>query len=789
MRLGVAPLLFGAGIKGKVGVTMGAGIPCVCTTIAAEGMGIVDGIHARVADDAKTFAEAVVALYNGEKLWTRIAANGRALVEDRFGDAANRASFLEALNEARALPIPLFIKHCQSAAPLPLPIQHEENEVDVSIIVPVYNKWPLTRACLNSVVLTSAGSGVRYEVILADDGSTDETARAAGIFPGLKVVKTPENLGFLRNCNNAAVHARGKYIVLLNNETIVLPGWLKALYGAIESDPDIAIAGSKLLYPDGIVQEAGAALFRDGTAVNVCRGQQRDGSIVNIPREVDYISGASIIIRTDFWRSGGGFDERYKNAYCEDSDLAMTARAAGKIVWYQPASEVIHFEHQSYPDEAHGKSQSLQGHNLAILLKKWGHVFERDHVPAQQWQIAASNAERRVSPSARARRKSGALNVLYFSPFPSHPTNHGNQATIYQFGKRFQTLGHKVHFALLRSHLYDPAAEQAMREQWDTLDILHNMKALGATGHEIPFDGWYQEGLGENVRVLCAKYDIDIVFCSYVFQSKLLEFVPAHILKVIDTHDKMGNRYDMLRANNQPLEFFSCSPEEEGAYLRRADVVVARREEEARYFNTVTGLESAIVIPHVEDARFVEKRFERVRNVGMVASANRINLAIIQELLEVVEHHCGNKCPFTVHVAGQVKDMVKDLPREQAKVFHKPWVRLHGFVPDIQAFYRDMDVVVSPVTMGTGINVKTVQAMAFGMPLITTRWGAKGIETDELMHNHPDMGALVDGLLALAKEPGRLNRLADVSRCRYSRFFEDAAEGMRAMFKNRKLLV
>ncbi len=408
-RLGVAPLLYGAGIKGKVAVLMGAGVPNVCTTIAAEGMGIVDGVHALVADDPRGFADAVVSLYTDEKLWTRVSANGRALVQERFGDAANRASFFSALNDARALSIPLFIEACNKSEPIGFPIYDSAIVPDVSIIVPVYNKWDLTLACLNSIALTGADSGLRYEVILADDGSTDDTMNAAQIFPGLRVVKSPTNLGFLRNCNNAAAQARGHYVLLLNNDTIVLPGWLKTLYQAMEANPEIAIAGSKLLYPDGKVQEAGAALFQDGSAINIGRGLERDAPIVNIAREVDYISGASILIRSDFWKSVGGFDERYKNAYCEDSDLAMSARAHGMVVWYEPASEVIHFEHQSYVDEAssHNLALALQKDNTAILREKWGEVFKEDHVPPQEYQGAVGDAERPIPPSAPARRKNG----------------------------------------------------------------------------------------------------------------------------------------------------------------------------------------------------------------------------------------------------------------------------------------------------------------------------------------------------------------------------------------------
>ena len=161
---------------------------------------------------------------------------------------------------------------------------------------------------------TSVGSGVCYELILADDCSTDETMNAAEAFPGLRVVKAPKNAGFLRNCNNAASHARGRHIVLLNNDTIVLPGWLTALYQTIEADPSIAIVGSKLLYPDGHIQEAGAALLANGDGVSIGRfdvesdlqdsagrallNVSKDEPVFNVERETDYISGASILDST-----------------------------------------------------------------------------------------------------------------------------------------------------------------------------------------------------------------------------------------------------------------------------------------------------------------------------------------------------------------------------------------------------------------------------------------------------------------------------------------------------------
>jgi GT2 family glycosyltransferase/glycosyltransferase involved in cell wall biosynthesis len=783
-RVNVAPLLYGAGIKGKVGAALGAGIPSVVTTIASEGMHIVDGVHALVRDEPADFAAAVVSLYQDANLWTRISASGQKLIEDNFSSKANQAAFSRVLDNAHALPLELYIKHCQRAVPEPISNPGEAETVDVSIIIPAHNQWELTRACLNSVIRAVRATGIVTEIILADDGSIDDTAEAENHYRGLRVVRQNKNLGFLLNSKVAASTARGRYLLFLNNDTIVLPNWLMALFEAMESDSTIAIAGSKLLYPDGTIQEAGAVLFSDLSAGNLGRGCARHDDKFCFDREVDYVTGASMLVRRTFWDQVGGFDERYVPAYCEDSDLALSARAAGMRVLYAAGSEVVHFEHRSYGQHATVSPKSRASANEVKLLDKWRSEAAHWYLPPSTPPlVAAAHAERNPPASALRRRRAGKLNVLYFSPFPSHPNNHGNQATIQSFGRRFQNMGHKVHFVVLESNLTDDKSIESMRSSWDSLDVLPNRKPLWAAGHEVEFDGWYDEGLGEQIRILVDRYEIDLVICSYVFHSKLLEFVPSHVFKVIDTHDKMGGRYEMLRKNGQPLEFFSCTPSDEGAYLRRADIVVARRQEEARYFNEVAGRNLAIVVPHVEEPHFLDRRFDRLKKAGMVASANRINLAIAVEWLREIERKTERRrVPFEVHIAGQVKDMISGLAAEEAALFSRPWVRLHGFVPNIEDFYKSVDVVVAPVTMGTGINVKTVQAMAYGMPLVATTCATKGIETGHPLHSFETVGPLVSALFELVDQPSRIAELAQVSRERYMSFFVDSVEAIDQLF-------
>ncbi|WP_176086423.1 glycosyltransferase [Martelella sp. HB161492] len=780
-RLSVAPLIYGAGIKGKVGAAMGAGIPTICTTIAAEGMHIVDGIHTLVADRPEDFANAVLKLYPDEDLWNRFSQNGRRLIDENFGNEANRASYLRALDRARALPIDRIVSYCQDETrTIAFPEYDADQPIDVSVIIPVYNKWSLTRACLASVALAGRAGGISYEVIIANDGSTDETEREAALIPGLKIATTPENLGFLRNCNNAASTARGKNLLFLNNDTIVMPNWLNALVETMDSEAKAGIVGSKLVYPDGKIQEAGGLLFSNAQGGNFGRGREREDPDCVTQRDVDYISGASILVNGAFWAKVGGFDERYQPAYCEDSDLAMAARANGFRVIYVPGSEVVHFEHSSYGDELSSRPKQLMTDNNKKLFQKWQEQFESEHIPHQCGDVlAAANADRLPSRKARERRRSGRLNVLYFSPFPPRQGEDGSQAASEAFCKNIQALGHKVHFGLLQTPFCERSVLTEMCSTWDSLDILPNSYLLSANGEDIPFDGWYEDGLGENIRILCARYDIDVVICSYIFQSKLLEFVPEHVLKIIDTHDKTGDRYDMLRKNKQKLEFFCRSPEEEGRYLRRADYVVARRREDAEYFNAVSGLDNAVVIPHFEEPRFSARTFSSLKHVGLVASANRIDLDLMLEFLKSLEKSLqGRPCPFKVHIAGQVKDMVGELPQKDAAYFAAGHVTMHGFVRNIADFYALVDVVVSPVTMGTGINGKTVQAMAFGMPLLTTAAGSQGIETGEPFHHHETLDELCASLLVLSGDPSALERLARVSRERYSAFHQDGVNAI-----------
>jgi GT2 family glycosyltransferase len=250
----------------------------------------------------------------------------------------------------------------------------------VSIILPVFNNLKLTLECLLSIT-AHTDSRVSYEIILADDASTDETAQIVGAIPNLRILRNESNLGFLLNCNKALEYAQGQYVMYLNNDVQVTKDWLFTLYETFATHPNVGAAGPRFLYPSGHLQEAGAAFRHDGTADMVGLNEEPEQPRYSYIRRVDYVSGACLMLPTSLARQLGGFSEDFLPCYCEDSDLCLRIQDAGYYVYCNPFSTVIH--HLSKTTAAFDSDFKLKSisTNLVKLQHKWLEHFNKVTAP------------------------------------------------------------------------------------------------------------------------------------------------------------------------------------------------------------------------------------------------------------------------------------------------------------------------------------------------------------------------------------------------------------------------
>src|SRR6185437_6236318 len=281
-----------------------------------------------------------------------------------------------------------------------------------------------------------------FEVLVVDDASPDHSARVLAEIPGLRLLANSRNQGFVESCNAGAMAARGEFLLFLNNDTQVTPGWLDALLQCFADRADCGVAGSRLVYPDGRLQEAGALVFGDGSCWTTGRFEPRDDPAFRYRREVDYVSGAALMIRNDTFQRVGGFDTRYTPAYYEDVDLAFAVRRLGLRVYYEPASTVIHCEGISAGTDLDHGMKRHQRPNRAKFVAKW------------QTELAAQPpVGTPLERAIRWRRRGRVLVVDMMTQEPTRDSGSVRMCAILDLPRWLRRHGHELHAVILSRHM------------------------------------------------------------------------------------------------------------------------------------------------------------------------------------------------------------------------------------------------------------------------------------------------------------------------------------------------
>lgn len=213
----------------------------------------------------------------------------------------------------------------------------------VSIVIPVHNKHTITRQCLDAI-LAQSYAGADREIVVVDDGSRDSTpALLASYGDKLHVLRGEEAQGFAAACNAGVAAARNELVILLNNDTIPLDGWLETLVQFAVDHPAAAVVGAKLLFPNDTVQHAGVSFGIDREPHHIYAGFPKDHPATNTSRRFQVVTAACSLFRREIWNELSGLDLSYKNGW-EDVDYCVRAGLAGHEIWYCAESVIYHFE-------------------------------------------------------------------------------------------------------------------------------------------------------------------------------------------------------------------------------------------------------------------------------------------------------------------------------------------------------------------------------------------------------------------------------------------------------------
>ena len=245
----------------------------------------------------------------------------------------------------------------------------------ITIIIPVFNKWDLTRQCLQSI--RDSGNDGLYEVRVVDNASSDETpiecpALGKALFQeNFTYHRLPENKNFGPACNLGAEQATTPYVLFLNNDTLVGPDWLSPLLSALEDNPLLGAVGPLLVFPDDRVQHIGVAYYVGGGAAHFFNHIPASHPLALKQRNLQAITGAALLLRKDLFFECGGFHPAYRNG-CEDLELCCEIQKRNLGMRCVPQSKVIHFERGSR------KKGDNEEHNFSLFRDRCSSFIQPD---------------------------------------------------------------------------------------------------------------------------------------------------------------------------------------------------------------------------------------------------------------------------------------------------------------------------------------------------------------------------------------------------------------------------
>jgi GT2 family glycosyltransferase/glycosyltransferase involved in cell wall biosynthesis len=633
----------------------------------------------------------------------------------------------------------------------------KHREVEASIIIPVFNQFQHTHACVAS--LQTAEEPVPFEVIVVDDCSTDETMKFVPQMDGVVYLRNERNSGFINSCNRGADKARGKYLVFLNNDTLVTKGWLTTLLDTFAEEPKAGIVGSKLIYPDGRLQEAGGIIWRDASGWNYGKFDDAKKPEYNYLREVDYCSAAALMIQKGLFQSVGGFDLRYAPAYYEDTDLAFKVRKNGYKVLYQPLSEIVHYEGATGGTDLSTGTKKHQGINRLTFMENW----------------ATELAARPVNGDLTFLQQppAGGKNILVIDHHLPMLDRDSGSLRMFQILKLLHQLGHRVTF------IPDNLA-----------DIPPYTGELQKRGIEVVYHP-YINRVRDYLISSGSEFDV-VVLSRSDFARKHIGDVRLYaprsriIFDTVDLNFLREHREAQLTGDPETRRKALEKERLEHELIEQADETWVVSSLEQQLLQKEWPDASIQVVSNIVDIPGSSTPFALRRDWLFIGSflhppnidavlffVEKIYPLVSERLRDAKFYIIGDNAPPEIVALATERIVIAGLQRE------------------VRQFFESVKLSVAPLRFGAGVKGKINQSMAFGVPVVATSLAVEGMELtdreDVLVANAPEDFARA--LIELYESEELWNRLSKngIKKTKALYSIDAAREKLQAVFSYQHL--
>jgi GT2 family glycosyltransferase/glycosyltransferase involved in cell wall biosynthesis len=659
--------------------------------------------HANIVKQAQTDFQRIYQ----SKSWRYSRPFRQASTAFRIWKKHGVAGIFREINDERSRTEPIAsiaapVEHSIARSYKSLKFNSESNPL-ISIVIPVFNKHLYTFHCLKSI-LDNTSSELSYEIIIVNDQSTDETEKMLKNMSGIKVITNKNNQGFIRSINLGVEAAKGTYLMILNNDTEVQVDWLNEMHQTFLEFPDAGMVGAKLVYPNGMLQEAGGIVWQDGSAWNYGRNGDPNNPNCCYARAVDYCSGACLMILRESFIALGMFDEHYAPAYYEDTDLAFKVRQSGRKVYYQPNACVVHFEGVTSGIDTGSGIKQYQINNQKKFFERWKDQLQNHGVPGKDPDVKKDRSKEK--------------RVLVIDERMIMPDNDSGSLRMFSLLKILRNLEYRITF--MTNNLEYQA---------------HYSRQLQRIGIELQYHpyvtsiGSYLQRTGDQFsavilsRVNVASIHIDDVR-NYCPSTQV-------IFDTVDLHFLREQREADIAKDTTLMEKAAKRKEQELGIARKSDVTLVVSPVELDLLKREDATIDVALLSNIHANYETECGFDQRGDILFIGGFEH------PPNYDAMEYFLDDIFPLIVEKDPEIRIyVVGSQPPEALSARASKNVIVTGFVSDIEPYFNKVKLSIAPLRYGAGIKGKINTSMSFGVPVVATTMAAEGmrlVDTEDVL--------------------------------------------------------